>query len=132
MDAACFQPHQCLGDARQYQQLAEQQRQLELEQQRQLHQQEQQDGQQVEGPPASMACIDPSTVNPDVWAAASLLGDKGLQLINIYRELEECRWVELPTHQVSPHLLGPTEGNVIAALPETLVLPDWAVVSSKL
>jgi hypothetical protein len=61
-----------------------------------------------------------------------LLGDKGVQLINIYRELEECRWVELPTHQVSPHLLGPTEGNVIAALPETLVLPDWAVVSSKL
>lgn len=92
MDAACFQPHQCLGDARQYQLLEEQQRQLEVEQQRHQQDQEQQDGQQ-DAPPASMASIDPSTVNPDVWAAASLLGDKGLQLIHIYRELEECRWV---------------------------------------
>jgi hypothetical protein len=69
-----------------------------------------------------MACIDPSTVNPDVWAAASLLGDKGVQLINIYRELEECRWADLPPHQVSPHLPGPTEGKLIAALPVTLAL----------
>lgn len=90
MDAACFQPHQCLGDARQFQQLKEQQTQLELER---LRQQQQHGQQQVDPTPAGMASIDPSTVNPDVWAAASLLGDKGVQLIQIYRELEECRWV---------------------------------------
>jgi hypothetical protein len=90
MDSECFQPHHFLGDARQYQQHAEQQRLLQLKQQ-QLEQQQQASVQ--EGPASSMGSVDPSTVNPDVYAAACLLGEKGLQLISIYRELEQCRWV---------------------------------------
>jgi hypothetical protein len=35
-----------------------------------------------------------------VYAAASLLGDKGLQLISIYRELQQCRWVTIPMGHV--------------------------------
>jgi hypothetical protein len=94
MDAECFQPHQVLGDYRQYQLLAEHERQLQTQQ---LPQQQQQ-GVQDASEASSMDQIDPSTVNPDVWAAARLLGDKGVQLIRIYRELEQCRCVVLCVH----------------------------------
>lgn len=91
MDSTCFQPHQFLGDARQYQQHAEKQ---QLEQQ-QREQEQHHHGVLQEGPASSsMGSVDPSTVNPDVYAAACLMGDKGLQLINIYKELEDCRLVK--------------------------------------
>lgn len=90
MDAECFQPHQVLGDVRQYQRLAEQRRQLQTEQ---LLQQQQ--GMQDACEASSMDQIDPSTVNLEVWAAALLLGDKGVQLVRIYRELEQCRCVAM-------------------------------------
>lgn len=88
MDAECFQPHQVLGDAVQYQRYVETQQQLQQEQQ----QQQQQTGPNDARGSSGMASVDASTVNPDVRAAACLLGDKGVQLIDIYRELEACRY----------------------------------------
>lgn len=85
MDAECFQPHQVLGDAVQYHRYVEQQQQLEQDQQ-------QQDGPNDAAGGSGIASMDASTVNPDVWAAACQLGDKGVQLIEIYRELEACRY----------------------------------------
>jgi hypothetical protein len=65
------------------------------ERQQQLHQmghrQQQQHTTNSDAGSSSMAGIDASTVNPEVWAAAQLVGDKGVQLISIYRDLEGGR-----------------------------------------
>lgn len=94
MDSECFQPHQILGDVRQYQQLAEQHEQRRLQLSHEAQQQQEHSVQQDGAAAGSLECIDPNTVHPDVWAAACLLGAKGTQLIKIYRELQDCRSVK--------------------------------------
>lgn len=89
LDTRRFRPHQVLGDAQHYEAV------LEEEQQR-LQAQQRAGDDQTNAPAQSddpWSCIDPDSVPKDVWEAAQLLGEKGLRLLQIYRELADQRWV---------------------------------------